>query len=216
MNRNDQSQYRQWIIEAATRYQVPVDLALAIAQRESGIRQYDAQGNVLRSKEDAFGVMQVQGDQFGDGTRTIAGARYNVMMPYDNIQAGMHYLSLMHQRFPDWSVAAAAYNDGPGNVAAWIVGRRPLPRETIIYALGVTARAGITDAGVAYSAGRWPRSGRATGPLEASAGTRGPRPAYNARSGPPAGQGGALSSGPRPAAVVVAAVLVAAAFWVLS
>jgi len=146
-NQNNSTQFRQWIIAAATRYHIPVDLALAIAQRESGIQQYDAQGNVKRGAAGEYGIMQVM-----RGTAPIE----QVIDPRENIIAGVTYMAEMYRRFPDWSVAAAAYNAGPARVAAWMAGRKPLPQSSVEYARAVTRAAGLPDIGASYAAGMWP------------------------------------------------------------
>ena len=91
------------IAEAASRYGVPVDLALAVARRESNFDQ-NARGAL-----DEIGVFQLR-----PGTAAEVGVD-----PFDlagNIEGGMRYLRKQFDRFGDWATALMAYNGGPGNV----------------------------------------------------------------------------------------------------
>lgn len=84
-------------------------VAGAVAQVESGGRQFDANGNVIRSSAGALGIMQLM-----PGTAADLGVD-----PYDaadNLRGGTLYLGQMYDRYGDWRDALAAYNWGPGNV----------------------------------------------------------------------------------------------------
>jgi hypothetical protein len=104
------------VAAAAARYGVPVDLALKVAQVESGFNQ-----NAMSGKG-AVGVMQLM-----PGTASDLGVN-----PYNedqNIDGGVRYLSQLYRQFGSWDTALAAYNFGPGNVSrgyAW-------PAETVAY-----------------------------------------------------------------------------------
>lgn len=92
------------ISAAAAKYNVPPFLALAVAQRESGLNQ----GAVGASGE--LGVFQLM-----PGT-----ARQLGVDPADlaqNVDGGVRYLSQMYGQFGDWKTALEAYNGGPGNVS---------------------------------------------------------------------------------------------------
>lgn len=92
------------ISAAAAKYGVPVSLALAVAQRESGLNQ----GAVGTSGE--LGVFQLM-----PGTARDLGV--NPADLAQNVDGGVRYLSQMHSQFGDWRTALEAYNGGPGNVA---------------------------------------------------------------------------------------------------
>lgn len=120
---------------AAVQYGVDPGLALAVAQRESGLNPN------ATSSAGAQGVMQLM---------PATAASLGVSNPYDptqNINAGMRYLaSLISQYGGDTTKALAAYNWGPGNlnnaIAAyggnWL---SAAPAETQNY---VAAIAGVT------------------------------------------------------------------------
>ena len=109
----------QIINEMATKYQVPLALAQAIAQVESGKDQN------ATSTAGAIGVMQLMPD-------TAASLGVD---PYDlrgNIEGGVKYISEMLQTFNgDLSLAIAAYNAGPQAVKDY--GGIPPYRETQNY-----------------------------------------------------------------------------------
>jgi hypothetical protein len=93
------------IQQAASRYGVDPSLALAIAQRESGLNPN------AQSPAGAQGVMQLE---------PPTAAQYGVTNPFDaaqNISAGVHYLADLIGQFGDLVKAVAAYNWGPGNVS---------------------------------------------------------------------------------------------------
>ena len=61
--------------------------------------------------------------------------------PFDPIEAlknSARYLRDLKMRFGNLGLAAAAYNAGPGRVAAWLSSHRPLPAETRNYVAIVT------------------------------------------------------------------------------
>jgi soluble lytic murein transglycosylase-like protein len=57
--------------------------------------------------------------------------------PTRSINAGLEYMRVLHRRYEDeadpWSLALAAYNWGPGNVNAWLAGRKSPPATTRRY-----------------------------------------------------------------------------------
>jgi soluble lytic murein transglycosylase-like protein len=63
--------------------------------------------------------------------------------PSRSIAAGLAYMQVLHRRYQNeadpWSLALAAYNWGPGNVTAWLDGRKALPGTTKRY-VGMIAR----------------------------------------------------------------------------
>jgi soluble lytic murein transglycosylase-like protein len=92
------------ISAAAVKYGVPPSLALAVAQRESGLNQ----GAVGTSGE--LGVFQLM-----PGTAAQLGVNPSDLT--QNVDGGVRYLSQMYNQFGDWKTALEAYNGGPGNVS---------------------------------------------------------------------------------------------------
>lgn len=92
------------ISAAASRYGVPSWLALAVAQRESGLNQS------ARGTSGEIGVFQLM-----PGTAAQLGVNPSDLS--QNIDGGVRYLSQMYSQFGDWRTALEAYNGGPGNVS---------------------------------------------------------------------------------------------------
>jgi hypothetical protein len=64
--------------------------------------------------------------------------------PFDAITAinkSAELLRDLSRRFGNLGLAAAAYNAGPKRVSDWLVGRHPLPRETVHYVRVITGHA---------------------------------------------------------------------------
>ena len=116
---------------AASRYGVPLDLALAVIAQESG----GDQG--ARSEDGAIGIMQLM-----PGTAEELGV--DPTDPYQNIAGGLRYLAQQYERFGTWPLALAAYNAGPGAVQRY--NGIPPFAETQQYVPEVLARLG-TDVG---------------------------------------------------------------------
>src|SRR5260221_9506832 len=109
--------YTQLVKKYAKLHGVAPDLVLAVIAAESS-------GNPLaRSKKGAQGLMQLM---------SSTAKELGVTDPFDpaqNIEAGTRYLGQLLKQFPDQRSAVAAYNFGPGNVAAG----RAWPNETKDY-----------------------------------------------------------------------------------
>lgn len=126
---------RQSIIDAANKYGVDPNLALAVAQQESGGRQFDASGNVIKSSAGALGVFQLM-------PATAAGLGVNPSSTAENIDGGVRYLgSLLRQFGGNLSLALAGYNWGPGNVSK--NGFSNWPAETANYVSSILAKLGL-------------------------------------------------------------------------
>ena len=106
------------IAEAAQRYNVPVAELMAIKRNETGA----GNGIGAVSKAGAIGPMQLM----------PATARELGVDPNDtaqNIDGGARYYAQQREKFSNPTLAAAAYNAGPGRVASG----GPLPAETTNY-----------------------------------------------------------------------------------
>lgn len=100
--------YRTLIVQAANRYGVPPEIALAVAQQESGIQQF-VNGQVLRGKAGEYGIFQLMPGTANDLGVDPTDAR-------QNIEGGVRYLSQMYSMTGgNWTEALAAYNGGIGN-----------------------------------------------------------------------------------------------------
>jgi hypothetical protein len=103
------------IVRYAKKYGVDPSLARAVCMFESG-------GNgQLTSGAGAHGYFQLMPSTF------------RLMRVETNVEAGIKYLGQMTAQFGREDYALAAYNGGPGRVAA----RRPMPLESLQYVIGV-------------------------------------------------------------------------------
>lgn len=128
------AEVQQLVVDAASRYGVDPQLALAVARAESNFNQ-DA-----ISWAGAIGVMQLM-------PQTAADLGVN---PYDleeNIDGGVRYLRDQLRTFGDVALALAAYNWGPGRVAdaldafgdQWLAHAPAETRDYVARIAGVTA-----------------------------------------------------------------------------
>ena len=133
--------WRPFVVEASTRFGIPVDWIDRVIRSESGALTTIA-GKPIRSKAGAMGLMQLMPTTWA----TVRDAEHlglNPDDPHDNIIAGTAYLRTMADRF-GYPGMFAAYNAGPERYAAYLAGRSPLPKETIAYLRGITGKRSIT------------------------------------------------------------------------
>jgi hypothetical protein len=124
--------YEDLVIQEATRQGVDPNLAVHVLYKETGNLK-DPEN--ARSKAGALGVMQLM-----PGTAKELGV--NPLDPMENIQGGISYLKKMYAKYQDPSLAAAAYNAGPGRVDRALRsegGLGNLPRETRNYMVGLAS-----------------------------------------------------------------------------
>ena len=126
--------WRSYVVEASTRFGVPVSWIEAVMQAESRGRT-TLNGRPIRSPAGAMGLMQLMPATWAE-MRSRLGLGGNPDDPRDNILAGTFYLRLMYDRF-GYPGLFAAYNAGPARYAEHLAGRRALPSETVGYLAAV-------------------------------------------------------------------------------
>ncbi|WP_294251290.1 lytic transglycosylase domain-containing protein [uncultured Sphingomonas sp.] len=131
-------QWRPLIEEASARFGVPAAWIERVMRAESGGRT-TLGGRPIRSRAGAIGLMQLMPATWAEMRARLALGN-NPDDPRDNILAGTLYLRQMYDRF-GYPGLFGAYNAGPGAYAAYLAGRRSLPRETLVYLAAVTGRA---------------------------------------------------------------------------
>ncbi|MBM3274135.1 MAG: lytic transglycosylase domain-containing protein [Candidatus Sericytochromatia bacterium] len=94
--------------EAAERNQIPPEILMAIAFKESNWRHYNRDGSVLRGQwtPSDVGIMQIN-----EKAHPAAFPRARTDMRY-NIEYGARYLKWQFERYGNWEEAVAAYNSG--------------------------------------------------------------------------------------------------------
>lgn len=131
-------QWRPLIAEASARFGVPAIWIERVMRAESGGRTMLG-GRPIRSRAGAIGLMQLMPATWAE-IRARLGLGNNPDDPRDNVLAGSFYLRLMYDRF-GYPGLFGAYHAGPGGYAAYLTGRRALPRETLVYLAAVTDHA---------------------------------------------------------------------------
>jgi len=124
------------IAEAARRFGVPQPWIRAVIQVESGGRTMLGENQPIKSSMGAMGLMQLMPDTYND-MRAEYGLGKNPYDPHDNIMAGTAYLRFLRAKY-GYPQMFAAYNDGPGNLEARMMGRGLLPNETQNYVASIT------------------------------------------------------------------------------
>jgi cell division septation protein DedD len=123
-----------YIVEAATRFQIPQQWIRAVMQQESGGEEQAV------SPTGAMGLMQIEPETYQD-LQAQYGLGDDPFDPHNNILAGAAYIQQMYQRYgaPGF---LAAYNAGPEDVDEYLAGNAPLPDETVNYLADVTPNLG--------------------------------------------------------------------------
>ena len=84
---------------------VPPEIALAVAQQESGISQWTKNGNLVTGTSGEIGVFQLM-------PATAAGLGVDPTDVNQNISGGISLLAELYQKFGNWAQALSAYNSG--------------------------------------------------------------------------------------------------------
>jgi soluble lytic murein transglycosylase-like protein len=132
---NPVDQWRGLIAEAALRFDMPEAWITRVMRAESA-GQTQRNGRPIRSRVGAIGLMQLMPATWAEMRKRFS-LGPDPDNPRDNILAGTAYLRLMFDSF-GYPGCLAAYNAGPAAYAAYLAGRRSLPRETIAYVAKVT------------------------------------------------------------------------------
>jgi soluble lytic murein transglycosylase-like protein len=122
---------------------LPADLLARIAYQESRFRQTIIEGpnpdpivgtNV--SSAGALGLMQLMPQYFTTVQRPTPFSQQDTL---DQANQAAQLLANLYAHYGDWGLAVMAYNDGQGNIDAYVAGTKALPQQTINYFNQVTA-----------------------------------------------------------------------------
>jgi hypothetical protein len=131
------------IDEASKRFGVPRDWIIEVMRQESGGRTV-LQGDLpITSDKGAMGLMQVMPETYRD-MRLDYRLGDDPYEPRNSVLAGAAYLKFLNGKY-GYPALFAAYNTGPGNLEANLLGNKNLPQETIAYLANIRVRLG--DAG---------------------------------------------------------------------
>ena len=133
----DLGRWSPHIAEAAARFGIPEEWIRRVMRAESAGRTA-LDGRPITSRAGAMGLMQLMPRTWAE-MRDLHGLGHDPHNPRDNILAGAAYLRAMFERF-GYPGLFAAYNAGPKRYAEHLATGRPLPSETIAYAVAVGRR----------------------------------------------------------------------------
>lgn len=115
----------QYTIEAAKKYGVPPEVALAV--KNAGEKSGPTAVGPQTKYGQAVGVMQLLADTAADnGVKDRAD-------PLQNIDGGVRYLKKLHDQYGSWDAAIAHYNGGGAAAEAVLRGKLPPAPETQAY-----------------------------------------------------------------------------------
>jgi soluble lytic murein transglycosylase-like protein len=127
---------------AENQYGIPANLLARMAYQESRFRPSVIDGTQVGAAGD-LGILQMLPLYFS--TVTVP----RPFTPADTaaqIQQAAGELARLYNVFHDWGLVVAAYNDGQGNVRAYLAGNRALPASTVAYVSGVLADVPVSGA----------------------------------------------------------------------
>ena len=130
------------IVAAAGRYGIDPQIALAVAQRETGRRQFRGDGSLIVGGSGEIGIFQVM-------PSTAPGV--NLADPRVNIDTGVRLLRDLYREFGSWPLALMAYNWGPGRLQDAIAGRRKIPGVVLEYVTAVLGPGAAPGGALPYS-----------------------------------------------------------------
>ncbi len=137
-----------YIREASRRFDVNGQWIRAVMLIESGGRTMLGEHQPIVSPAGAMGLMQLMPKTWSD-MRAALRLGTDPFDPHDNVLAGAAYLSALYRQY-GYPTMFAAYNDGPGMLAAHAALHESLPAETTNYVRDI---ASILGTGVRYRAG---------------------------------------------------------------
>ena len=145
------ARWNKFIDEASRRFGVPRDWIIEVMRQESGGRTV-LQGDLpITSEMGAMGLMQVMPETYRD-MRTDHRLADDPYDPRNSVLAGTAYLKFLHGKY-GYPALFAAYNTGPGNLEANLLGKKNLPQETIAYLANIRVRLGDRNAADGLTAG---------------------------------------------------------------
>jgi len=125
------------IREASRRFNVSGQWIRAVIMIESGGRTMLAENRPITSSAGAMGLMQLMPETWHEMRRAyrLGDDPYD---PHDNIIAGSAVLAILYKQY-GYPTMFAAYNDGPGMLAAHAALDQPLPAETENYVRNIAS-----------------------------------------------------------------------------
>ena len=106
--------YEEYVEKYAQEYAVPEYVVYSVILIESDFK-CDAV-----SQKGACGLMQLMPSTYEWLVELTNGTVMDIFDPNENIKYGTYYLSMLYEKYKDWTLALCAYNAGTGNVDEWL------------------------------------------------------------------------------------------------
>lgn len=123
------------INQTETAFGIPTNLLARMAYQESHFRPEIIDGRDA-SSAGALGILQLMPQFFDTVQRPTP---FTTQDTLDQINQAAQQIVALHNRYDDWSLALAGYNDGAGNVDKYLDGKRALPKQTTDYVAQILA-----------------------------------------------------------------------------
>lgn len=107
-------EYEGLVSAYSEKYGVPEYIVYSVIKAES-----DFEADAV-SEKGASGLMQLMPETHAWLAEMRGEAAGDVFDPEENIKNGVYYLSLLYDRYGDWTLVFCAYNAGMGNVDKWL------------------------------------------------------------------------------------------------
>ena len=107
--------HSEYVEKYAKEFSVPEYIVYSVIKVESDFDK-DA-----KSDKGACGLMQLMPDTYAWLVGLRQETEKDIFDVEENIKYGTYYLSILYERYGDWTYALCAYNAGMGNVDKWIL-----------------------------------------------------------------------------------------------
>lgn len=107
--------YKEYVEKYAKEFSVPEYIIYSVIKVES-----DFDKNA-KSDKGACGLMQLMPDTYDWLVTVRKEEKKDIFDVEENIKYGTYYLSVLYERYDNWTYALCAYNAGMGNVDKWIL-----------------------------------------------------------------------------------------------
>jgi len=123
------------INQTESAYGIPANLLARQAYQESRFRA-DVIDGTTASPAGALGILQLMPQYF---STVQVPTPFTAADTTSQITQAAQQMVALYNQFRDWGLALAGYNDGAGNVNAYLAGNRALPAETQQYVSEILA-----------------------------------------------------------------------------
>ena len=106
--------YQEYVEKYSREFSVDEYIVYSVIKIESG---FDEDAISIKG---ACGLMQLMPSTYSWLVETRGEVAKDVFDPEENIKYGTYYLSMLYEKYGNWTYVLCAYNAGMGNVDKWI------------------------------------------------------------------------------------------------